>query len=171
MQDFLPQIEPLIPALRRYARTLLRDPSGADDLVQDCLERAVNHWSERKNPNARAWMFTILHNLAMSRLRSSSRRGRHIAIEDADEGVLAQAPVQEDGLRYRELLLALDRLPEDQKTVLLLISVEGLSYVEAAEVLAIPLGTIMSRLFRARERLRQEVERQSQPVAYLRRVK
>ncbi len=173
MNEMVLQIEPLIPALRRYARTLLRDRSAADDLVQDCLERAVSHWSQRKDTNARSWMFTILHNLAMTRLRSSSTRPRHIAIEDAQDGMFAQAPVQEDGMRYRELLRALDRLPEEQKSVLLLATVEGLSYVETAAVLAIPLGTVMSRLSRARERLLQEMDGrdQIQPVAHLRRVK
>lgn len=172
MKDMLSQIEPLIPALRRYARTLLRDRSAADDLVQDCLERAVSHWSQRKNANARAWIFTILHNLAMTRLRSSSIRPRHIAIEDEQDDTFAQAPAQEDGLRYRELLQALDRLPEEQKSVLLLATVEGLSYVETAAVLAIPLGTVMSRLSRARERLLTEMDRQKQPpVSHLRRVK
>lgn len=173
MNDMLSQIEPLIPALRRYARTLLRDRSAADDLVQDCLERAVSHWTQRRDTNARSWIFTILHNLAMTRLRSSSSRSRHIVIEDAQDEMFAQAPAQEDGLRYRELLQALDRLPEEQKSVLLLATVEGLSYVEVAAVLAIPLGTVMSRLSRARERLLKEMDAQqsAQPVSHLRRVK
>jgi RNA polymerase sigma-70 factor, ECF subfamily len=173
MNDMLSQIEPLIPALRRYARTLLRDRSAADDLVQDCLERAVSHWAQRRDTNARSWIFTILHNLAMTRLRTSSSRPRHIVIEDAQDEMFAQAPAQEDGLRYRELLQALDRLPEEQKSVLLLATVEGLSYVEVAAVLAIPLGTVMSRLSRARERLLKEMDGQqpAQPVSHLRRVK
>ncbi|HEY8334684.1 MAG TPA: sigma-70 family RNA polymerase sigma factor [Tardiphaga sp.] len=173
MKDMLHQIEPLIPTLRRYARTLLRDRSAADDLVQDCLERAVGNWSQRKDGNARAWIFTILHNLAMTRLRSSSTRPHHIAIEDAQDDTFAQAPAQEDGMRYRELLGALDRLPEEQKTVLLLATVEGFSYAETAAVLAIPLGTVMSRLSRARERLLKEMDegRSNAPGAHLRRVK
>jgi RNA polymerase sigma-70 factor (ECF subfamily) len=173
MKDMLNQIEPLIPALRRYARTLLRDRSAADDLVQDCLERAVSHWSQRKDTNARSWIFAILHNLAMTRLRSSSARVRHVPIEDAQVEVFAQAPMQEDGMRYLELLQALDRLPEEQKSVLMLATVEGLSYAETATVLAIPLGTVMSRLSRARERLLKEMEvgAQAKPVTHLRRVK
>ncbi|MDB5503452.1 MAG: sigma factor [Tardiphaga sp.] len=173
MQDMLHQIEPLIPALRRYARSLLRDRSAADDLVQDCLERAVSNWSQRKDGNARAWIFTILHNLAMTRLRRTSTRPRHVELDDAQEGAFAQAPSQEDGLRYRELLAALDRLPEEQKAVLLLATVEGLSYAETAGVLDIPLGTVMSRLSRARERLLKEMDGQQRvaPVAHLRSVK
>lgn len=172
MKDMLRQIEPLIPALRRYARSLLRDRSAADDLVQDCLERAVGNWSQRKNDNPRAWIFTILHNLAMTRLHRTAMRPRHIAIEDVQEDVYAQAPSQEDGLRYRELLQALDRLPEEQKSVLLLATVEGLSYAETAGVLDIPLGTVMSRLSRARERLLEEMDGEhSATVAHLRSVK
>lgn len=173
MQDMLRQIEPLIPAMRRYARSLLRDRSAADDLVQDCLERAVGNWSQRRDSNPRAWIFTILHNLAMTRFRRTSTRPRHIAIEDAQEDVFAQAPAQEDGLRYRELLQVLDRLPEDQKAVLLLATVEGLSYAEIAGVLDVPLGTVMSRLSRARERLLKEMVAQEHvaPVVHLRSVK
>jgi RNA polymerase sigma-70 factor (ECF subfamily) len=173
MQDMLSQIEPLIPALRRYARSLLRDRSAADDLVQDCLERAVGNWSQRKDGSARAWIFTILHNLAMTRLRRNASRPRHIEIDDAQGESFAQAPSQEDGLRYRELLAALDRLPEEQKAVLLLATVEGLSYAETAGVLDIPLGTVMSRLSRARERLLKEMDGQQRvaPVAHLRSVK
>jgi RNA polymerase sigma-70 factor, ECF subfamily len=171
MQDMLSQIEPLIPALRRYARSLLRDRSAADDLVQDCLERAVSNWTQRKDTDPRAWIFTILHNLAMTRLRRSTTRPRHIAIEDAQEDIFAQPPSQEDGLRYRELLAALDRLPEEQKSVLLLATVEGLSYAETASVLDIPLGTVMSRLSRARERLLKEMNGTPVAVPHLRRVK
>jgi RNA polymerase sigma-70 factor, ECF subfamily len=174
MQDMLGQIEPLIPAMRRYARSLLHDRAAADDLVQDCLERAVGHWSQRKDDSPRAWIFTIVHNLAMTRLRRAASRPRHIAIEDAREEIFARAPSQEDGLRYRELLEALDRLPEEQKSVLLLATVEGLSYAETAGVLGIPLGTVMSRLSRARERLLKEMDGRQDakpPVAHLRRVK
>ena len=100
-------------------------------------------------------------------------RPRHISIEDAREEIFARAPSQEDGLRYSELLEALDRLPEEQKSVLLLATVEGLSYAETAGVLDIPLGTVMSRLSRARERLLKEMEgpKIAAPVAHLRRLK
>lgn len=173
MNDMLHLIEPLIPALRRYARTLLRDRAGADDLVQDCLERAISHWGQRRDDNPRAWLFTILHNLAMTRLRSSNTRPHHIAIDDAQEGTFARAPSQEDGLRYRELLTALARLPEEQKSVLLLATVEGLSYAETAAVLGVPIGTVMSRLSRARERLQHEMDADAGAprVPHLRRVK
>ncbi|GLK74524.1 sigma-70 family RNA polymerase sigma factor [Ancylobacter dichloromethanicus] len=147
-------IEPLIPALRRYARALMRERAAADDLVQDCLERAISRWHQRRpNDDARAWIFTILHNLAMTRLRRSAQRPVHVALDDADAANLSLAAPQEDGLRHRELLAALARLPDEQRTVLLLVTVEELSYAETARVLDVPIGTVMSRLSRARERL------------------
>jgi RNA polymerase sigma-70 factor (ECF subfamily) len=146
-------VQPLIPALRRYARTLVRDRAAADDLVQDCLERTVSRWHQRKSESdVRAWVFTILHNVAMSYLRKRSLRNRHIALDHADE-FAAAANTEESNVRYRELLKALDALPEDQRSVLLLVSVEDLSYAEAAQVLSIPVGTVMSRVARAREKL------------------
>jgi RNA polymerase sigma factor (sigma-70 family) len=169
-------IEPLIPALRRYAHGLMRDRATADDLVQDCLERAITRWHQRREDNdPRSWIFTILHNLAVNRMRQRQRRGPHISIEDADEDSLALAPPQEEALRHDDLMRALDALPADQRALLLLISVEDLSYAEAADVLKIPIGTVMSRLARARERLRRAVEGESTgvtaPGAHLRRVK
>lgn len=160
MQDMITLVEPLIPALRRYARSLLRDRSAADDLVQDCLEHAVRSWHRRRpEGDVRSWMFTILHNLAINRLRQSARRGAHLALDQASEEALASAPAQEMALRHRELMRALGSLPEDQRSILLLVSVEGLSYAEVAQVLGVPLGTVMSRLSRARQKLLQIVER------------
>lgn len=152
-------VEPLIPSLRRYARSLLRDQSAADDLVQDCLERVISRWHQRRaDGDARTWVFTILHNLAINRLKQKARRGVHVTVEDADEAAFATAPVQEDRLHHRAVVEALSSLPEDQRSVLLLVSVEDLSYAEAASVLDIPLGTVMSRLSRARHRLAQMIE-------------
>ncbi len=146
-------IEPLIPALRRYARALLRDRSAADDLVQDCLERAVGRWYQRKDDgNTRAWIFTILHNLAMTRLHRALHQPRVGAMDEEAVGVAIPAS-QEDHLHYQDILSALSRLPDEQRTLLLLIAAEDLSYAEAAKVLNIPIGTVMSRLSRARNRL------------------
>jgi RNA polymerase sigma factor (sigma-70 family) len=163
-------IEPLIPALRRYAHGLVRDPATADDLVQDCLERAISRWYQRREDNdPRSWIFTILHNLAINRIRQKQRRGPHISLEDADEGdsSLALAPRQEESLQHDDLMRALDGLPEDQRALLLLISVEDFSYAEAANVLKIPIGTVMSRLARAREKLRRALEGEPKGVAAL----
>ena len=158
MDDMLRQVEPLIPALRRYARALMRDRNSADDLVQDCLERAVSRWHQRRDGDVRAWLFTILHNLAVNQFRKTAVRGQHVAIDEANEGQFGEAAVQEQKLIYQDVLAKLATLPEDQRAVLLLVAVEDLSYADAAKVLGIPLGTVMSRLSRAREKLQQEIE-------------
>jgi len=175
MSDILQLVEPIIPALRRYARGLLKDATAADDLVQDCLERVIAHWHHRRNDDPRTWIFAILHNLAVNRLKQTARRGEHLPFEKVDESAFARQPTQEDNLMRRDIIQALEKLPEEQRSVLLLVSVEDLSYSQTAEVLAIPIGTVMSRLSRARERLRQILENSGQttqgPAAHLRRVK
>lgn len=176
MNDILRLVEPLVPALRRYARALLHDATAADDLVQDCLERVISRWHQRRGDDeARAWVFAILHNLAVNRLRQTARRGAHLPLEDADSTALALAPTQEDVLMGRDIVDAVAMLPEDQRSVLLLVTVEDLSYSQAAEVLGIPIGTVMSRLARGRERLRQilggEGGAVAPPGSHLRRIK
>lgn len=166
MSDMERLLEPMIPALRRYARALLRDRSAADDLVQDCLERAVRHWGQRRaDGNPRAWVFAILQNLFKTRLRRIANRAPDVALEDADESAIAVAAPQEKQVLYKETLNALAKLPEDQRAVLLLLAVEDLSYAEAAKVLGVPIGTVMSRLSRARERLLALTSGEAQPDA------
>lgn len=166
-------VEPMIPRLRRYARALLRDRDEADELVQDCLEHAVSRWHSRRGEgSAHGWVFTILHNLALNRVRQLARRGQHLSFDADQVAPLADRPRQEDGLRRREILAALDRLPDEQRQVLLLVSLEDVSYAEAAEILGVPLGTVMSRLSRGRERLRRLLaEEDHAPARSLRRVK
>jgi len=108
--------------------------------------------------DARTWVFTILHNLAINRMRQTARRGVHVPVDDTSETAFATPPTQEDQLHHQAALTALAALPEDQRSVLLLIGVEDLSYAEAAAVLGVPLGTVMSRLSRARQRLAQLIE-------------
>ncbi|MCP5368920.1 MAG: sigma-70 family RNA polymerase sigma factor [Hyphomicrobiales bacterium] len=150
-----------IPALRRYARALLRDASQADDLVQDCLERALSRQHLfRPGTNLRAWLFTIMHNQFVN---FAKRRGRAPDVVPLDDegGHLpggAVAPDQGGRLRLRDLSRALDALPEEQRAVVLLVGLEDLSYRETAEVLDVPVGTVMSRLARGRERLRRLME-------------
>jgi RNA polymerase sigma factor (sigma-70 family) len=158
VNDMMLLVEPLIPALRRYARALVRNHATADDLVQDCLERAVSRWHQRREGDPRPWLFTILHNLAVNQFRQAKTRGQHVTIEETGESDLGQDAVQERKLMYQDVLNKLARLPEDQRAVLLLIAVEDLSYADAAKVLDIPVGTVMSRLSRARERLQREIE-------------
>jgi RNA polymerase sigma-70 factor (ECF subfamily) len=161
--DMVSLIEPMIPALRRYARALLRDRVAADDLVQDCLERAVGHWHQRRSgSNPQAWIFAILHNLAMTRLKRAARTPPDTPIETADDRFLGVAATQEDGLRYNQLLAALETVPDEQRAVLLLVGVEGLSYAETAQAIGVPVGTVMSRLARGRERLRKTLSGEGQ---------
>jgi RNA polymerase sigma-70 factor (ECF subfamily) len=148
-------VEPMIPALRRYARALLRDRDVADDLVQDCLERVISRWTQRRDEkDTRQWVFAILHNLVLQRLRQHSRRGPHLALEEMDETEMNIPAPQEHRVRHHELMRALNALPEEQRSALLLVAVEGLSYAESAQALAVPIGAVMSRLARARQRLR-----------------
>lgn len=164
MTGLLAQVEPMVPALRRYARALLRDADLADDIVQDCLERVVKRWDQRRrDEDTRQWVFAIAHNLAMDHLRQQARRGLHIAIDDVDERDMAQPAPQEGVVRGHEVLRLLDALPAEQRSVILLVSVEDLSYAEAAQALDIPIGTVMSRLARGRERLLRLMEGEPVP--------
>ena len=153
MNDFSARVQELIPRLRRYARALTAERSAADDLVQDTLERAWNKlhlW--REGSDLRAWLFTIMHNVHVNQVRS---RAGSASVYLDDEA--ADAPVratQADLLEVRDIDTALQRLPAEQREVLLLVALERMSYGEAARTLDIPIGTVMSRLARARERLR-----------------
>jgi len=158
MKDMMVQVEPLVPALRRYARALVHNRAAADDLVQDCLQRAVSRWGRRGDGNVRAWLFTILHNLAIGQLGEAPTRGRHGLIEKSNEDGSGGAAALEQSLIYQAVLSKLANLPIEQQAVLLLVAVEDLSYADTAKVLAIPVGTVMWRLSRTRVRLHQEVE-------------
>ena len=172
MTDMGKLIEPVIPGLRRYANALVRDPAEADDLVQDCLERAIARWGQRRaDGDTRSWLYAILHNLAVNRWRALRRRGVMAPIQTVDPAFLSVAPAQEHGLARADILRALDRLPDDYRAVILLVTVEGLSYAETARVLGVPLGTIMSRLSRGRARLAGEMADGAPVRAHLRRVK
>jgi RNA polymerase sigma factor (sigma-70 family) len=141
----------LIPRLRRYARALVGDRATADDLVQDTLERA---WAKlhlyRRGTDLRAWLFTVMHNVHVNRVRAS----RVTDPLDDEMPELAQRAPQGDTLLVRDLDRAIVRLPAEQRAVLLLVTLEEMSYDEVARTLGIPIGTVMSRLSRAREKLR-----------------
>ena len=141
----------LIPRLRRYARALAGDRNAADDLVQDTLERA---WSKlhlyRRGTDLRAWLFTVMHNVYVNQ-RRAARPGSPL---DEEMPELAQPARETEGLVLRDLDAAIRRLPPDQREVLLLVALEDMSYSEAAGALEVPIGTVMSRLARAREKLR-----------------
>ncbi len=141
----------LIPRLRRYARALAGDRASADDLVQDTLERA---WAKlhlyRRGTDLRAWLFTVMHNVHVNRVRAARSTD---PLED-EMPELAQRASQGDALVVRDLDRSIARLPDEQRAVLLLVTLEEMSYEEVARTLAIPIGTVMSRLSRAREKMR-----------------
>ena len=140
----------LIPRLRRYARALVGDRAGADDLVQDTLERA---WTKlhlyRQGTDLRAWLFTVMHNVHVNRIRAT----RLADPLDDDLPELASRGTQSDALVLRDLDRAIARLPADQRAVLLLVTLEEMSYDEVARTLGIPIGTVMSRLAAGRAAL------------------
>ena len=140
-----------IPRLRRYARALTGDCSRADDLVQDTLERALSRFSLWRPGNLRAWLFTIMHNIFVNQIKSAAH------IDYLADDLLPDLPLratQSDDLELRDLDRALGRLTPEQREVLLLVGLEDLSYEETAKVIGSPVGTVMSRLSRGRERLR-----------------
>ncbi|MEO1766605.1 sigma-70 family RNA polymerase sigma factor [Thiobacter aerophilum] len=162
-----------IPRLRRFARALTGDAARADDLVQDTLERALKKFALwRHGSDLRAWLFTVMHNVYVNQ-QAARREGAGPAWEGvSDEDVLEKlpvAPTQEKALELRDLAAALAQLAPEQREVLLLVGLEGLRYEEVARVLGVPLGTVMSRLARGRERLRRLMEGERWPS--LRRVK
>ncbi|WHO37401.1 sigma-70 family RNA polymerase sigma factor [Sphingobium sp. AP49] len=149
-----PKVVDLLPALMRYARRLTGNESDAEDLVQDALVRAYANVDkyERGRP-LRIWLFSILHNVFVSGTRRAAVRERFRAdvVAQADP---VEAPTQEQSVRLHQIEAALAALPEEQQAVLHLVAVEGLSYQDAAVAIGIPIGTLISRLSRARARLR-----------------
>ena len=149
MSGFRQGIESAIPALRRYARALTRDVEVADDLVQDTLVRALRSEHLFHGGDVRSWLYTILTNLNRNRLRSLARRPTVLPIEDEDAADFAGP---EGG--GRDIERALAALPEEQRAALLLVVLEGMSYREVAEIQEVPIGTVMSRLARARAHIK-----------------
>ena len=149
---FRENVQAAIPALRRYARALTRNADIADDLVQDTLVRALRSEHLFHGGEVRSWLYTILTNLNRNRLRSLARRPALSPIEDNDA---PDAAGPEAG--GRDIERALATLVDDQRTALLLVVLEGLSYREVAEVQGVPIGTVMSRLHRGRKLLRLEL--------------
>jgi RNA polymerase sigma-70 factor (ECF subfamily) len=149
-----------IPRLRRYARVLTGNSTRADDLVQDTLVRA---WDKQRlwqpGTDLRAWMFTIMHNVHLNQRARAWREAGDISLDSEDEfGAVWQVAEHDDQfarIELRELLQQVARLPAEQREVLLLAAVEELSYAEIATMLAVPIGTVMSRLSRARDKLRR----------------
>ncbi|WP_207061538.1 sigma-70 family RNA polymerase sigma factor [Motiliproteus sp. SC1-56] len=168
MNSFDQQLSEQIPALRRYARSLLHSGSQADDLVQDCLTRALERqhlW--QAGTDLRAWLFTLMHNLFVNQLRRNARQPVAVTLVEDTPGDVVIGP--EQVARNQQLHRQMARLPFPQREVLALVALEGFTYQQVAEILDIPIGTVMSRLNRARESMRQWLY--SEPGSGLRRVK
>ncbi len=167
MADFNLEMTRTIPQLRRYARALVNNVETADDLVQDCLERACSRkkmWDESKP--IRPWLFTILHNIYANEARRFHRTPVLVSIEQIDEAAISSKGID---VSLKDLRKGLDMLSEEHRNILLLVGLEQLSYKETAEVLDIPVGTVMSRLTRARKNLHGFMNEPS--ISTIRRVK
>ncbi|GAB2578040.1 sigma-70 family RNA polymerase sigma factor [Ramlibacter solisilvae] len=161
-----------MPGLRRYARALAGDAWAADDLVQDTLERACTKWQLWVvGTDLRAWLFTVMHNLYLNQRRGAAAHLAAVSIDEAEMELPAAAAACDEAL---DLDRCLKRLPAEQRAVLLLVTLEDMSYEDTAKVLSIPVGTVMSRLSRARSRLRELMDGappRQQPSVPLRRLK
>jgi RNA polymerase sigma-70 factor (ECF subfamily) len=151
-------LEEHIPGLRRFARALLHgDRQAADDLVQDSLERALSRWHQRRREgDLRGWIYTILYHRFISDRYRLRRRGEHKSLSDIQEADQPGVEGDQDrALAQRDLMRGLTTLTEEQRAVLILVGVDDFSYEEAARILELPIGTVMSRLSRGREHLRR----------------
>jgi len=167
-----PELVAAIPRLRRYARVLTGDAVRADDLVQDTLARA---WDKRRlwrtGSDLRAWLFTVMHNVHVNQLALARRDAANVSLDADPDNASWQISVratQLDRVELLEVVEQMGRLPADQREVLLLAAVEEMRYEEIASVLSIPIGTVMSRLSRARDKLRRFI---AEPASSLRVVK
>ena len=170
-----PELVAAIPRLRRYARVLTGEASRADDLVQETLARA---WEKRRlwaaGTDLRAWLFTIMHNVFVNQRALARRDAQNVSLDADDAGPAWQIPVrpmQQTRVELMEVLREVGRLPVDQRAVLMLAAVEELRYEEIATVLSIPVGTVMSRLSRAREKLRRALQGTAESPAALKIIK
>jgi RNA polymerase sigma-70 factor (ECF subfamily) len=155
VNEFGKYVEAEIPRLRRYPRALFRNRAAADDLVQNCIERALakrHLW--KPGTSMRAWLFTIMHNQYVTQVRRAVREGVAVSISETEPS-LTRAADQGKRLELRDLDRALARLPNEQRVVILLVGLEGLSYEAVAEAIGVPVGTVRSRLSRGREALRR----------------
>lgn len=173
MADLMDDIADQVPALRRYALALTQDRDRADDLVQDCLERAIRKrrlW--RPSGSLKSWLFKVMVNVNRNQVRRSDFARNSLPIEEVrDPARLSEQAPQVDRIALGQTADALARLPEDQKEVLTLVVLEGVSYREAAEILNIPQGTVMSRLSRARQNLTRLTEEGAEKTVSVRTVK
>lgn len=164
--SFEAQILALLPQLRRYSRSLTRSDPESEDLLQDCIEKALVSRAQWRGANFKSWLYRIMTNLHLN-ARRSMKRQPSVGIEEL-EAVEARMG-SDDPLEKRSLIRALETLPKEARVVLMLVVVEGYAYQEVADILEIPIGTVMSRLSRARQALREKMREEN--VIHLRRPK
>jgi len=159
------ELAAIIPRLRRYALVLTANPARGDDLVQDTLTRAWDkrsYW--RAGSDLRAWLFTIMHNVFVNQLPTARRDAANVSLDAEDDNSVALQVCSDDDptkrIELREVMEQLRRLPAEQREVIMLVAVEGMRYEEVAATLAIPVGTVMSRLSRARDKLKRIASQQ-----------
>jgi RNA polymerase sigma-70 factor, ECF subfamily len=154
VSDFTQLLEAVIPKMRRYARSLTRDPVKADDLVQETVCRAIaKQHLFRPDTNLRAWLFTLMHNQYVNDVRRENRESATLHIDDVEATLIATTDPT-SSRQLQELDQALGLLPTEQRQVILLVGLEGMSYEEVAMILNVPIGTVRSRLSRGRDQLR-----------------
>ena len=164
------ELTAVIPRLRRYALVLTGNPTRSDDLVQDTLARAWdkrNYW--RRGTDLRAWLFTIMHNVFVNQLSGARRDAANVSLDaEGENGTALEVPSDDDPTRrieVQEVMEWVRRLPAEQREVLMLVAVEGMRYEEVAATLGIPVGTVMSRLSRARDKLKRIAQQSFAPKA------
>ncbi len=165
-ETFENQILSLVPSLRRYSRSLARSDSDGEDLLQDCVEKVLVRRDQWRGVNLRAWVFTIMTNLYRDRHR---RVSQHPSVELNETLGLTAEDVSGDPLEKTRLQQALNALSPDHRSVLMLVVVEGYGYQDVANMLAIPIGTVMSRLSRARRQMAMQLAQNN--IVSLRRPK
>jgi RNA polymerase sigma-70 factor (ECF subfamily) len=156
--SFEAQILALLPSLRRYSRSLTRSDTESEDLLQDCVEKALVSRGQWRGVNFKSWAYRIMTNLHLNARRSIARRPS-VGIEEAES--LVASTGADDPLEKNRLVQALETLPKEARAVLMLVVVEGYAYQEVAEMLEIPVGTVMSRLSRARQALREKMREEN----------
>jgi RNA polymerase sigma-70 factor (ECF subfamily) len=152
------ELNACMPALYRFAYTLTRNEDRASDLVQDCVERCLRKQHLFDGQNLRSWMFTVCRRVFLNQIRRDKVRGIAVDMDDAPQSKLSIGAAQEEKMHYQDVVESFRELPHNDKVVLSLVAIEGLKYEEAAELLEVPVGTVRSRLSRARSRLRDLLE-------------
>lgn len=147
------ELNDCLPALHRFALQLTRNQDRACDLVQDSVERALRKAHLFDGSNLRSWLFTICRRVFLNQIRSEKARGVSVEIDDAPQSRLSSAQTQEQTMHFNDVVDAFQKLPVNDRVILSLVVIEGMKYEEAAEMLDVPVGTVRSRLSRARNRL------------------